>query len=378
MNRAAEFLTALRAADVRTIYGVPDSLLAPLISEAEATWPTSEHMIATNEGTAVALAIGSYLGTGRPAAVYLQNSGLGNAINPLVSLADPQVYSVPMVLVIGWRGEVREDGSVIADEPQHRSQGRITASLLDTLGIAFRVVDERSDLDQTAAWAVAQAHDGNRPTALLVRKAAFGKTSARAASDSDLMTREQAIAEVLGVVGHLPLVATTGMASREVYELRRARGERHDADFLTVGGMGHALGIAIGLARSRPDQRIVCLDGDGALLMHMGTMGLAARTPNLLHIVINNGAHDSVGGQPTLAAVMPLRPVAQAMGYAATNEAEEAGQLRSAAAAMAGSRGSAFLEVRCRTGSRADLGRPDQVPAQALRIFMSSLDGAPP
>jgi phosphonopyruvate decarboxylase len=303
---------------------------------------------------------------------------LGNAINPLVSLADPQVYSVPMVLVIGWRGEVREDGSVIADEPQHRSQGRITASLLDTLGIAFRVVDERSDLDQTAAWAVAQAHDGNRPTALLVRKAAFGKTSARAASDSDLMTREQAIAEVLGVVGHLPLVATTGMASREVYELRRARGERHDADFLTVGGMGHALGIAIGLARSRPDQRIVCLDGDGALLMHMGTMGLAARTPNLLHIVINNGAHDSVGGQPTLAAVMPLRPVAQAMGYAATDEAGHAAQLRAAAEAMAGSHGSAFLEVRCRTGSRADLGRPDQVPAQALRRFMSSLDGAPP
>jgi phosphonopyruvate decarboxylase len=377
VSRAAQFLTALRAAGVSELFGVPDSVLAPLLSEAETVWPSQQHLIASNEGTAVAMAIGTYLGTGRPAAVYMQNSGLGNAINPLVSLADPRVYGVPIVLVIGWRGEVFDDGSVIADEPQHVVQGRITASLLKTLGISYAVMDERSDPAQTAAWCVGQALGTQRPTAVLVRKGAFGRSPARVVHSTSLLTREEVIAALLDVIGHLPLVVTTGMASREVYEVRRERGEQ-GTDFLTVGGMGHALGIAVGLARSRPDQRVVCLDGDGALLMHLGAMGLAARIPNLLHILINNGAHDSVGGQPTLAAVMPLRPLAQAMGYATTAQVDALEELQAASLRMAVTPGSAFLEVYCRTGSRADLGRPDQSPAQARGRFMAALDRAGP
>lgn len=375
MTRAQQFLAALSSAGIRSLCGVPDSLLAGLIDAISDQWPTENHVIAPNEGTAVALAVGHYLATQRPAAVYMQNSGLGNAANPLISLADPQVYGIPMVLVIGWRGEVAADGSLVADEPQHRAQGRITPALLDLLGIPFQVLDRNSDLVAAVAEAVRQASSRQAPVALLVRKGTFDAVAPAKDVRDALMSREEAIAVVLQAVAGRPLVVTTGMASREVFELRRARGDLTATDFLTVGGMGHAVGIAVGLARSRPGSRIVCLDGDGAVLMHMGALALAARTDNLMHVVINNGAHDSVGGQPTLAAQMPLRPVAEAVGYAATAQVNTARWLQACLADFLDVPGSVFVEVTCRTGHRPDLGRPTVPPVDARRQFVAALGG---
>ncbi len=371
-DRSEQFVAAMDRAGLRYVYGVPDSLLAGLIARIEISWPSDRHMVVPNEGTAVGMAIGSYLGTGVPAAVYLQNSGLGNAGRPLVSLADRQVYSVPMVLIIGWRGEVSPEGVAIPDEPQHRRQGEITPALLNILGIPFEVLDADSDPALAVDRCMTASVASGAPTAMLVRNGTFDRPPPRSVSAKN-MSREQAIAAILGIVGAMPIVATTGMASREVFEVRRRAGSEV-TDFLTVGGMGHALAIAVGLARSRPDQDIVCIDGDGATLMHMGVMAAAARTPNLLHVVINNGSHDSVGGQPTLAAQMPLRPVAAAMGYGETAQVSTPEALRTVLRQVGG--GSVFVEAMCRPGSRPDLGRPTLTPLQTRSQFMADLDGS--
>ncbi len=371
-DRSEQFVAAMDRACLRYVYGVPDSLLAGLIARIEISWPSDRHMVVPNEGTAVGMAIGSYLGTGVPAAVYLQNSGLGNAVNPLVSLADRQVYSVPMALIIGWRGEVSPDGVAVPDEPQHRRQGEITPALLNILGIPFQVLDADSDSALAVDRCMTASVANGAPAAMLVRKGTFDRPPPRSVSAKN-MSREQAIAAILGAVGAMPIVATTGMASREVFEVRRRAGSEV-TDFLTVGGMGHALAIAVGLARSRPDQDIVCIDGDGATLMHMGVMAAAARTPNLLHVVINNGSHDSVGGQPTLAAQMPLRPVAAAMGYGDTAQVSTPEALRTVLGQVGG--GSVFVEAMCRPGSRPDLGRPTLTPRQTRSQFMADLDGS--
>lgn len=279
--------------------GVPDSLLRHFCSYIRENIPPERNVTAVNEGCAVGLAAGYHMATGKVPLVYMQNSGLGNATNPLLSLADPEVYRIPMVLLIGWRGEPG-----VHDEPQHVKQGRITCPLLDTMEVPYSVIGGDPD---GCAEAVERCRrhlaEHGSPYAFVVRRDSFSEYAPEpSAADGYAMTREDALNVIVPASGDSVLVSTTGLTSRELYEIRDARGEGHGRDFLTVGSMGHSSQIALGMALALPGRRIVCIDGDGAVLMHMGGMAtLAVRhPPNLVHIVINNGVHDSVGGQPTV------------------------------------------------------------------------------
>jgi phosphonopyruvate decarboxylase len=375
------FLDMLLSKGVTFFAGVPDSLLKHFCSCVSERMPQSQHVITANEGSAVALAMGQQIGSGELPLVYMQNSGLGNAINPLLSLADELVYSIPMVLMIGWRGEMSADGSQLADEPQHVKQGRVTLSLLDAMGIPYAVISRDTDCAMQEASAIIDlARCESRPVALVVRKDSFApyKSTFSTEAASTGLSREAAIDSVVKCLpGNAIVVATTGMASRELYELREARQEGHFRDFLTVGGMGHASQIALGIARARPEIPVVCFDGDGAFLMHMGGVPYTARQPNLIHVVLNNGCHDSVGGQRTLAATLDLARIATSCGFEHADRVVCEAEIEAAVSSAIGKRGkSYFVEIVCREGHRGSLGRPKTTPKenkQQLLGFLASI-----
>lgn len=372
------FHEALAAEGVRFLTGVPDSLLKEFCAYVDAALPPELHVIAANEGAAVGLAAGVHLATGDVPMVYLQNSGLGNAVNPLLSLADPEVYSLPMVVMVGWRG-----APGVKDEPQHVKQGRVTPALLEAMELPWRALDGDPQAAADAAkWAVTTARETSAPVVLLVHKGAFGKAEAKrpaATVPDSMMTREAAISLVTGALpSDSTIIATTGMIARELYEQRGAKGQDRSSDFLTVGSMGLASQIALGITRAKPEAQVVCLDGDGAALMHMGGMATigASDTGNLLHIVLNNGAHDSVGGQPTVAFHIALTGVARACGYDVVEGPFEAqADIASAIERLASMPGRRFVEVRVRPGSRSDLGRPKETPVENKAIFTKRLRG---
>lgn len=314
MISAAELHALLTGESLDFFTGVPDSLLKHFIAHLDSAVPADRHLVAANEGNAVSLAAGQYLASGRPGVVYLQNSGLGNCVNPLMSLCAEEVFSIPVLLLIGWRGQ---PGTT--DEPQHTRQGAVTLSLLEALAIPHRILP---DTLAEAREAVRQASECMRasqaPYALVVPRGTIAPGSASPDPDPCALGREEAIREVVRLLDPETLfVATTGKASRELYELREEPGQTHVRDLLVVGSMGHTSSIAQGLALQRPDRRVCCLDGDGSLIMHMGALSTIGRyrPENLIHVVLNNQAHDSVGGQPTAAANIRMAELALANGY---------------------------------------------------------------
>lgn len=378
MISPAAFLDELRLNEVTYFAGVPDSLMKGLNYEICNSCSPCNHVITSNEGSAVAHAIGYYAATEKLAAVYMQNSGLGNAYNPLISLADPAIYGVPMILLIGWRGEIGEDGVQLKDEPQHIKQGQITLGTVQTMGIPFDIIDGnclnwRHKIKMLISMAVSE----RRPVAAVFRKDSFDSVALKTCvhSDNFSLTREFAIERIVFNSNNKDIfVASTGMIGRELFEIRKRRGQTHAMDFLTVGGMGHASQIASSIASALPDRRVICLDGDGALLMHAGGMAECARQSNLLHFVLNNGAHDSVGGQPTASFTIDLPKIADGFGYKKSVIVQNLLEIDSAFEGW--TKGSVFLEVRCKRGNRKDLGRPDKAPEQNLREFIRFLKGA--
>ncbi len=376
MLNPQEFIECLKQQGVRFFTGVPDSLLKELCSCIAHTSRPREHIIAANEGGAVALALGYHLATRKIPLVYLQNSGLGNVVNPLLSLVDEDVYSVPMLLVIGWRGEPG-----VHDEPQHKKQGRVMVPMLEAMQVPYSVLG--ADVDQAAAIvndAVAHVRRTGSPFALVIKKGTFTAYAAPRLEKADFsLSREEAIQQVIDVLEeHDVVVSTTGMPSREVYEYRTKRKVGHQRDFLTVGGMGHASQIALGIAAHKPECSVYCLDGDGALLMHMGGLALIGtlKPDNFTHIVLNNGAHDSVGGQPTVALDIDILGIARAAGYARVARARTESELRSCLQELKDSPGPRLLEIQVRCGSRKDLGRPETTPVQNKNAFMDFLESA--
>lgn len=370
-----QFVRGLEEAGIGFVTGVPDSLLRNICACITDTLPPERHIIATNEGSAVGLAIGHYLATGRPALVYMQNSGLGNAVNPLVSLADPLVYGIPIVLMIGWRGEVLSTGAQAKDEPQHKKQGLVTLAQLDTLDIPYVVAGASvPDVSAVLAGLARDALARQGPVALVMRKDSFAPYAGKPApAPASWPSREEALrALLLALPASSLIVATTGYAARELFELRRELGKSHEQDFLCVGGMGHASQIAAGIALAQPERPVVCIDGDGAMLMHTGALAISAGCRNLLHIVINNGSHESVGGQPTKAANLNLARIAQSLGYGSAGRAENPGEVSALVRKALDSGTNAFIEVMCRTGARGNLGRPDRSPSEAKTDFMAA------
>lgn len=367
------YLTVLRDAGVTLFTGVPDSLLKEFCACVTTSIRPQDHIIAANEGASVGLAIGHYIGTGSLPLVYLQNSGLGNTVNPLLSLASPEVYGIPMLMMIGWRGEPNKK-----DEPQHVHQGRVMLQMLEDMDIPYVVLsDEISEASIQTQDAAKKAHNIKGPVAIIVRKNTFDKFEAlRVQSDLPMGREEAIIAAAETLEDNAAVVCTTGMPSRELFEFR-ARGEAgHYRDFLTVGGMGHASQIALGLALAQPARPIYCFDGDGAALMHMGSMAITGQSgaKNLIHLVFNNGVHDSVGGQPTVGFNIDMRQVALACGYVMAQRVSTKDHLKKAIAVARSTDGVTFIEVMVRPGNRADIGRPTSTPAQNKIAMMQFLN----
>lgn len=376
MIDSKHFINSLALSGIDYAVGVPDSLLKSFCAELEES-QLIESTISANEGTAIGTAVGYYMATNKLPLVFLQNSGIGNIVNPLVSLCSSDVYSIPMILVIGWRGEIDEKGNQLSDEPQHVFQGKITIPLLEALNIPVYILGPDSDPDSVVSHSVSEALKQSQPVCILVRKNSFEASSSPSSStnfDDYELSREDAISTVIQISSEDDVfVSTTGMASRELYELREKLNHSHNQDFLTVGGMGHASSISYGLSLALPEKTITCLDGDAALLMHAGSLSNSSNANNILHIVLNNGCHDSVGGQPSMGAIINLANVAKSMGYANTSTVKSAEDLENTISDFKQKRGSSFIEVLCRPGNRSNLGRPKESPRQNLSEFMNAL-----
>ncbi|USG61998.1 phosphonopyruvate decarboxylase [Sneathiella marina] len=370
MTRPNVFFGTLKDTDIDFFTGVPDSLLKSFCAYVTDNTTEKNHVIASNEGAAVGLAIGYHLSTGKIPLVYFQNSGLGNAINPLMSLADSDVYSIPMLLLIGWRGEPG-----VPDEPQHVKQGRVLLEKLDAMEIPYWVLsgEEEDDL-QSLQSAVLSARENNFPVALVAKKGSFAPYLQPEKEASSLpLSREEGIQRIIDCTSTDDIiVATTGMASRELFEYRAHCDQGHQRDFLTVGGMGHTSQIALGISMQKPDRRVICLDGDGAALMHLGSMAIigSSKCHNFKHIILNNGAHDSVGGQPTVGFTVSLSEIAKSCGYIRSDVVDNAEDLEQSLKEFLSSDGPALLEVKIKTGNRKDLGRPTISPTQNKENFM--------
>lgn len=367
------FIDKLGSLGIDFFAGVPDSLLKNICAYISDNIDSSHNIIAANEGGAVGLAAGYHLATGKIACVYMQNSGEGNIINPLASLTDKEVYNIPVLLLIGWRGRPG-----VHDEPQHVKQGKITTGLLNTMGINFDVLSK--DEEKAAVQiekAVAAMQSTKEVYALVIEKDTFESHTLQNVEVNDLvMTREEAIRTVAAVAGEQDvIVGTTGMISRELFEYRESVNEGHERDFLTVGAMGHASQIALGIALMKPSRAIWCFDGDGASIMHMGSMAIVAnKAPrNLVHVVFNNGAHDSVGGQPTVGLKIDLPAIARAVGYKEAYSVDSKEALLQVLETMKSATGPIFLEVKVKKGNRKDLGRPTTTPVQNKEALMNFL-----
>ena len=370
MIEAAYFYNKLVEKGVGFFSGVPDSLLKDFCAYITDYADKHNHIIAVNEGAAVGLASGYHLATGRLPLVYMQNSGIGNAVNPLLSLADSDVYRIPLVLVIGWRGEPG-----VHDEPQHVKQGKVTRSLLESMGIPYAVLEKTEDaVNSQIETCFKTIAETNAPYAFVIRKDTFAPyTLQKKEEHSAIMTREEAIEEIAACRAGI-IVSTTGMISRELYELRDKTASGHERDFLTVGSMGHASSIALSIALQKPQLQVTCLDGDGAALMHMGSFAaIGTQKPrNYCHIVLNNSAHDSVGGQPTIAPFIDMPAIARACGYTKVYQAKTKEELKKILAEK--HEGLTFIEVKVKKGARKDLGRPKTTPIENKEAFMDFIN----
>jgi len=372
MIRPEFFIEALREKGIDCFAGVPDSLLKNICAYITDHFDAAHNIIAVNEGAAVGLAAGHYLATGQPACVYMQNSGEGNIINPLASLTDQEVYNIPVLLLIGWRGRPG-----VHDEPQHVKQGKVTTGLLNVMGVNYEVLSKEEDKAAKQIEKAAKALANKEVFALVIEKDTFEDYKLQNVEVNDLtMSREEAIQTVAAALGEKDcIVSTTGMISRELFEYRVAMNQSHERDFLTVGSMGHASQIALGIAMAKPDRKVWCFDGDGAAIMHMGSMAIVAnKAPkNLVHVVFNNGAHDSVGGQPTVGLKIDLPAVAKAVGYKAECSVDNKEALNAILKNVNSFEGPTLIEVKVKKGNRKDLGRPTTTPIQNKEALMDFL-----
>jgi phosphonopyruvate decarboxylase len=372
MIRPGFFIEKLRENGINCFAGVPDSLLKNICAYITDHCDAQHNIIAANEGAAVGIAAGHYLATGKPSCVYMQNSGEGNIINPLASLTDPEVYNIPVLLLIGWRGRPG-----VHDEPQHVKQGKVTTGLLNVMGVNYEVLSKEEDKAEKQIAKALKALQNKEVFALVIEKDTFEDYKLQNVEKNDLtMSREEAIQTVAAALGEKDcIVSTTGMISRELFEYRAAMNQGHERDFLTVGSMGHASQIALGIAMAQPERRVWCFDGDGAAIMHMGSMAIVAskQPKKYVHVVFNNGAHDSVGGQPTVGLHIDLPAVAKAVGYKNTCSVDSKETLSEALKAVVAMEGPSLLEIKVKKGNRKDLGRPTTTPIQNKEALMEFL-----
>jgi len=367
------YYNKLREHGVDFFTGVPDSLLKDICAYIMDNTPHERNVIAANEGNAVALAAGYHLATNKIPLVYMQNSGIGNAVNPLLSLVDPKVYSIPVLLMIGWRGEPG-----LKDEPQHVTQGEVTIALLEAMKVPYLILSsDENKLDDQLKQAIDSINSTSSAFAIVVKKNTFEKYSIKSTAKSSYeLSREEVIEKIVSnLEGDEVIVSTTGKTSRELFECRAKLKQQHSFDFLTVGSMGHSSQIALGIALNKKDGKVICIDGDGALLMHMGSLAIIGdlSPKNYFHYIINNGAHESVGGQPTVSFGIDIPKIALASGYKAALSISTMNQLDEFLQNIEQYKCPLLIEILVKTGSRSDLGRPTIKPADNKKDFMNNL-----
>ncbi|MCK4340076.1 MAG: phosphonopyruvate decarboxylase [Candidatus Cloacimonetes bacterium] len=350
--------------------GVPDSLLKQFCFCLDDNVPKERHIVAANEGNAIAIAAGYHLATGKLPMVYMQNSGLGNSVNPLLSLCDPDVYSIPVLVLIGWRGEPG-----VYDEPQHVKQGKVQLDLLQAMDIPYEIISkDEKQIDKKITNAVEKTTKEKRPFAIVVKKGTFAKYKDPLWKlDSKLMTREESLEIILNKLPEDSIViSTTGKTSREIYEIREKNREPHFKDFLTVGSMGHCSSIAFGIAIAKPDRNVICIDGDGSFIMHMGFLSTVGKLKprNFYHILINNFVHESVGGQETGARFIDVPMLVESNGYKNVYSVKNDEELINHFCEFIQTKGPNFLEIKIRPGSKEELGRPTLKPIDNKIAFM--------
>lgn len=367
------FIDKLGSLGIDYFAGVPDSLLKNICAYISDNMDAQHNIITANEGGAIGLATGYHLATGKIGCVYMQNSGEGNIINPLASLTDKEVYNIPVLLLIGWRGRPG-----VHDEPQHVKQGKITTGLLNVMGINYEVlVKDEEKASKQIEKVVSLMKATNEVYALVIEKDTFDTYTLQNIEQNNFtMTREEAIQLVASATDIKDaVVGTTGMISRELFEYRESVNEDHERDFLTVGAMGHASQIALGIAMEKPERTIWCFDGDGASIMHMGSMAIVAQKApkNYVHVIFNNGAHDSVGGQPTVGLNIDFPQIAKALGYKTTFSVDTKDTLNEVLKTVKAIEGPILLEIKVKKGNRKDLGRPTTTPIQNKEALMNFL-----
>jgi phosphonopyruvate decarboxylase len=372
--KTIDFYNQLAAEGVGFFTGVPDSLLKDFCLCIDDFVSEDRHVITANEGNAIALATGYYLAKKSLPLVYMQNSGLGNAVNPLLSLCDPEVYSIPMLVMIGWRGEPG-----VKDEPQHEKQGKVQLKLLEAMDLPYKIISkDDNQFENKISSAIECAKRESRPVVLLIKKGTFEKYSNQDERfENQSMKREEALEIILeNLNDNTIIVSTTGKTSREIFEIRDKRGQSHQQDFLTVGSMGHCSSIALGIALSKPERQVVCIDGDGALLMHLGSLtSIASLKPkNFRHILMNNRVHESVGGQSTAAKNIDLSSIVEAMESSKIFKVETPDQLKESISNFMECIGPSFIEIKIKPGSRENLSRPNIKPIDNKESFMKFLE----
>ena len=372
--KPAEFYDQLCSHGVDFFTGVPDSLLKEFCLCIDDRISNNKHIITANEGNAVALASGYYLAKKSIPLVYMQNSGFGNAINPLLSLCDSDVYSIPLLVMVGWRGEPG-----LKDEPQHVKQGKIQLDLLTSMNIPYEIFSQNDDqFSVKISNAVDIAKNESKPVVLLIKKGAFQKYRNKIqTTNAKRINREVALEIILeNLDDNTIVVSTTGKTSREIFEIREKKNQSHKQDFLTVGSMGHCSSIALGIALAKPNRQVVCIDGDGAMLMHLGILtSIATLKPkNFRHILMNNEVHESVGGQSTAAKKLDMSAIVNALRTSNIFYAETLIELKKNMTNFLTCLGPSFIEVKIQSGSRKNLGRPTITPIDNKENFMRFLE----
>ncbi len=369
--KAENFTRKLKGLGIDTLIGVPDSTLKQFCDYINTDGKKEfHHYVPENEGAAIGLATGVYLATKKPACVYMQNSGLGNTVNPITSLMNREVYDIPLLMLVGWRGEPG-----LHDEPQHKFMGKITTGLLDVLEIPYSVIGSdttEAQLDEILTAAAAVLGE-NRQYAIVIRKNTFDARSGEGYHNENTLCREWTIGRILqNLKPNDAVVSTTGKISREVYEQSDKLLGQHAQEFLTVGGMGHASMIALGMAQNMPEKRVFCIDGDGAVLMHLGSLPFIGKQhpENLIHICLNNEAHESVGGMPTGAVGQSYAKIAESCGYEHVYLIETEEDLNQFFRDLGSYAGPIFAEIKVSMDSRGDLGRPKETAVENKESFM--------
>ena len=351
-----DLIYQLKKNNLNFFSGVPDSLFKDFCFEIEKKFKSSHH-IAANEGSAIGIGIGYHLKTNKIPVIYMQNSGLGNAINPLISLADSNVYKIPLFLIIGWRGE---PNNKFIDEPQHLTQGKETINFLKNLKIKFKIINSKSNIKKIIKDLKKYSQKTKLPVCMLIKRNSFAKKILKKKENKNKFFFREDLLKI--IVNKLPvnsiLVSTTGILSRELNEIIKKQGKKINY-FMCVGGMGHAISVATGIALNTK-KKVFCLDGDGALTMQMGSLATSALQKNIVHILFNNFGHESVGGHKTSADHVKFYKLAYSLGYKYVNICKNKKEVENAISNGIKCDKSFFVEILCKQGHRKNISRPKE------------------